>query len=156
MVTGGFTKTGPGTLKLKPPTGTTLVLPRNVADNGNYNGVTAYGDGPSSGTRAVNLTGGWTEIGTVGDPSDAPDVYGPYDFSVGSQSHRNGIAEQTAGSLRLNNGSLYVNTILYIGYYCGNYASNPDLILTPTVEQNGGFLSCTTRMSQKEEPWKEN
>ena len=83
------------------------------------------------------------EIGTVGDPTDAPDVFAPADFSVGSQSHRNGIAEQTAGSLRLNNGSLYVNSYLYIGYYCGNYASNPDVILTPTIEQNGGFLSCT-------------
>ena len=143
VVTGGFTKIGPGTLKLKPPAGTTLVLTRNTADNGNYNGVTAYGDGPSSGTRAVNVTGGWMEIGTVGDPTDAPDVFAPADFSVGSQSHRNGIAEQTAGSLRLNNGSLYVNSYLYIGYYCGNYASNPDVILTPTIEQNGGFLSCT-------------
>ncbi len=144
VVTGGFTKTGPGTLKLKPPAGTTLVLPRNMADNGNYNGVSAYGDGPSSGTRSVNLTGGWTEIGTVGDPLDAPNVYGPGDFSVGSQSHRNGIAEQTAGSLRMNNGSLYVSGFLYICYYCGNYESNPDLILTPTIEQNGGFLSCPT------------
>ena len=148
VVTGGFTKIGPGTLKLKPPAGTTLVLPRNTSDNSSYNGVTVCGDGPSSGTRAVNLTGGWTEIGTVGDPTDAPDVYGPADFSVGSQSHRNGIAEQTAGSLRINNGSLYVG-YLYISYYCGNYASNPELNLTPTIEQNGGLLSCSVfRLAQ--------
>ena len=141
-VVGTFTKTGPGTLKLKPPEGTRLVFSSNAANNGNGNGVTALGDGPSTGTRAFNIVNGWTEIGTVGDPTDAPDIFAPADFSVGSQSHRNGIAEQTAGNLRMNNGTLNISTVLYIGYYCGNYASNPDLNLTPTLEQNGGFITC--------------
>ena len=146
---GGLTKAGPGTLKLKPPAGTTLTLPSDTGANGDNNGVTAYGDGPASGMRAFNVDDGWVEIGTVGDPSDAPDIFAPVDFSVGSQSHRNGIAEQTAGNLRMNNGSFYVSTYLYISYYCGNYASNPDLNLTPTIEQNGGLLSCDIlRMAQ--------
>ncbi|MBQ6340371.1 MAG: autotransporter-associated beta strand repeat-containing protein, partial [Kiritimatiellae bacterium] len=146
---GGLTKAGPGTLKLKPPAGTTLTLPSDTGANGDYNGVTTYGDGPASGMRAFNVDDGWVEIGTVGDPSDAPDIFAPVDFSVGSQSHRNGIAEQTAGNLRMNNGSFYVSTYLYISYYCGNYASNPDLNLTPTIEQNGGLLSCDIlRMAQ--------
>ena len=142
-VVGSLTKTGPGTLKLKPPVGATLTLPSDTQDAGDYNGVTEYGDGPSSGARAVNLDEGWTEIGTVGDSSDAPSIYAPVDFSVGSQSRRTGLPDQTAGSLRINNGTLYINSYLYIGYYCGNYAGNPDLNLTPTIEQNGGFLSCT-------------
>ena len=144
VVVGSLTKTGLGTLKFKPPAGTTLVLPSATWDNGNYNGVSAYGDGPTSGFRAVNVDEGWLEIGAVDDPSDAPDVFGPADFSVGSQSRRNGIADQTAGSLRMNNGTLYLNGMLYVGYYCGNYASNPDLNLTPTIVQNGGLLSCST------------
>ena len=142
VASGGLTKNGLGTLKLKPPAGTTMTLPYDHADNGDNNGVSAYGDGPASGTRAFNIVDGWVEIGTAGDPSDAPDIYGPFDFSVGSQARRNGTAEQTAGNLRMNNGSLYVTECLYIGYYCGNYASNPDLNLTPTIEQNGGLINC--------------
>ena len=149
VTAGGLTKAGPGTLKLRPPQGTTLTLPSDSSDNGDYNGVTAYGDGPASGTRAVNVVDGWVEIGTAGDPADAPDVFAPADFSVGSQSCRKGIAEQTAGNLRMNNGTLYLNGYLYISYYCGNYASNPDLNLTPTIEQNGGTVSCKVlRMGQ--------
>ena len=140
---GGLTKNGPGTLKLKPQPGTTMTLPSDNENDNASNGVTAYGDGPASGTRAVNVNEGWIEIGAVGDPTDAPDIFSPTDFSVGSQSHRTGIAEQTAGNLRMNNGTLYISSYLYIGYYCGNYASNPDLNLTPTLEQNGGYISCS-------------
>lgn len=146
-VSGGLTKMGAGTLRFA---GTDdIVLPTNVKDNGANNGVAANGDGPTTGWRAINVNGGVLEIGTLGDPLDAPRVYAPYDFSIGSRSHRVGQGVQTAGEVVMNNGVLDVTTIFYIGYYCGSTDDSTEP-LYPTLTVNGGelFLHNTLRLGQ--------
>ena len=141
-ISGSLSKMGPGTLHLGG-TGE-ITLPHNAKDNGNYNGMTTAGVGPGTGFRCFNVNEGKLTIGTVGDPTDAPEVVSPADFSVGSQSHRIDQGIQTTGELVMNNGSLSVPTYFYIGYYSGRYSDCPDLILHPTVTQNGGEISYTT------------
>ena len=141
-IQGSLSKMGPGTLHLAG-TGE-IMLPHNSKDNGNVNGMTPAGIGPGSGFRFFNVNEGKVVIGTVGDPADAPTVVSTGDFSVGSQSHRIGQGIQTTGELVMNNGVLDINSILYLGYYCGRYSDCPDLILHPTITQNGGELAYTT------------
>ncbi|MBR1586737.1 MAG: autotransporter-associated beta strand repeat-containing protein [Kiritimatiellae bacterium] len=141
-IQGSLSKMGPGTLHLAG-TGE-IMLPHNSKDNGNVNGMTPAGIGPGSGFRFFNVNEGKVVIGTVGDPADAPTVVSTGDFSVGSQSHRIGQDVQTTGELVMNNGVLDINSILYLGYYCGRYSDCPDLILHPTITQNGGELAYTT------------
>ncbi|MDO5318660.1 MAG: hypothetical protein Q4G65_08550 [bacterium] len=134
---GGFTKMGAGTLHLGG-TGS-IVLTRNTKDNSTGNGVAANGDGPTTGYRAVNVNGGVLSIGTVGDSTDAPDVLAPNDFSVGSQSHRAGQGIQTAGTLEINNGSLFVSNYCYVGYYSACEAAWQEEVF-PSIVQNGGYM----------------
>ena len=141
-IQGSLSKMGPGTLHLAG-TGE-IMLPHNSKDNGSVNGMTPAGIGPGSGFRFFNVNEGKVVIGTVGDPADAPTVVSTGDFSVGSQSHRIGQGIQTTGELVMNNGVLDINSILYLGYYCGRYSDCPDLILHPTITQNGGELAYTT------------
>ena len=141
-IQGSLSKMGPGTLHLAG-TGE-IMLPHNSKDNGNVNGMTPAGIGPGSGFRFFNVNEGKVVIGTVGDPADAPTVVSTGDFSVGSQSHRIGQGIQTTGELVMNNGVLDIATILYLGYYSGRYSDCPDLILHPTITQNGGELAYTT------------
>ena len=141
-ISGSLSKMGPGTLHLAG-TGT-ITLPHDARDNGNYNGMAADGSGPGTGFRTFNVNEGRVVIGTVDDPADAPEVVTVADVSVGSQSHRVEQGIQTTGELVMNNGSLYMGTYLYIGYYCGRYSDCPDLILHPTITQNGGEIAFTT------------
>ena len=141
-IQGSLSKMGPGTLHMAG-TGE-ILLPHNAANSSGYNGMTADGIGPGSGHRFFNVNEGKVEIGTVGDPADAPTVVSTGDFSVGSQSHRIGQGVQTTGELVMNNGVLDIDTILYIGYYSGRYSDCPDIHLHPTVTQNGGELAYTT------------
>ena len=134
---GGFTKMGAGTLHLGG-TGS-IVLTRNSKDNGTGNGVAANGDGPTTGYRAVNVNGGVLSIGTVGDPADAPNVSAPNDFSIGSQSHRDGSLIQTAGELVMNNGVLDIASYFYLGYYSAADTVLSDTVC-PTLTQNGGYI----------------
>ena len=141
-IQGSLSKMGPGTLHFAG-TGT-ITLPHNSHDNGTSNGMTDGGIGPGSGFRYFNVNEGRLSIGTAGDSTDAPTVVSTGDFSVGSQSHRIGQGVQTTGELVMNNGVLDINSILYLGYYSGRYSDCPDLILHPTITQNGGELSYTT------------
>ena len=137
---GGLTKMGLGTLHFG---GTEeIFLPTNAVNAGANNGVTASGAGPANGARCVNVNEGKMTIGTPGDPTDAPTLIGPYDFSVGSQSHRLGQGIQTAGELVMNNGALDLVGFLYIGYYSGRYDDCPEIITHPTLTQNGGWIEC--------------
>ena len=139
-VSGSLSKMGPGTLHLGG-TGE-IVLPKDLADNDKYNGVTAAGIGPGSGHRTLNVNEGRLEIGTVGDPTDAPTVTGSGGASIGSQSHRTGQGIQTAGELVMNNGSLSIPSYFYIGYYSGRYDDCPDIVTRPTITVNGGLIDC--------------
>ena len=139
---GSLSKLGPGTLHMAG-TGE-IMLPHEAKDNGNYNGMTADGIGPGTGFRYFNVNEGKLEIGTVGDPTDAPTVVSTGDFSVGSQSHRVGQGIQTTGELVMNNGLLTISSILYLGYYSGRYADCPDIVTHPTITQNGGEIAYTT------------
>ncbi|MBQ6339213.1 MAG: autotransporter-associated beta strand repeat-containing protein [Kiritimatiellae bacterium] len=141
-IQGSLSKMGPGTLHFAG-TGE-ILLPHNSKDNGSNNGMTSAGIGPGTGFRFFNVNEGRLEIGTVGYPTDAPTVVSTGDFSVGSQSHRIGQGVQTTGELVMNNGVLDINSILYLGYYSGRYSDCPDLILYPTITQNGGELAYTT------------
>ena len=137
---GSLTKMGPGTLHFGG-TGE-IVMPTEAVNAGAYNGVTANGAGPANGARCVNVNEGKMTIGTLGDPTDAPTLIGPYDFSVGSQSHRIGQGIQTSGELVMNNGALDLVGYLYIGYYSGRYDDCPEIITHPTLTQNGGWIEC--------------
>ena len=141
-IQGSLSKMGPGTLHFAG-TGE-ILLPHNSKDNGSNNGMTSAGIGPGTGFRFFNVNEGKLEIGTVGDPADAPTVVSTGDFSVGSQSHRIGQGVQTTGELVMNNGRLDVASIIYLGYYCGRYSDCPDLILHPTITQNGGEIAYAT------------
>ena len=137
---GSLTKMGPGTLHFGG-TGE-IVMPTEAVNAGTYNGVTATGAGPANGARCVNVNEGKMTIGTLGDPTDAPTLVAPYDFSVGSQSHRTGQGIQTAGELVMNNGMLDVTGYIYIGYYSGRYDDCPDIITHPTLTVNGGRIDA--------------
>ena len=96
-------------------------------------------------------------IGTPGDPTDAPTLIGPYDFSVGSQSHRIGQGIQTSGELVMNNGTLDIASYFYIGYYSGRYDDCPEIITHPTLTQNGGRIECgVLRLGQANTTYPQN
>ena len=141
-VRGSLSKMGPGTLHFGG-TGE-FMLPTNSVNISNSAGVTAAGDGPAAGFRYFNVNEGRVEIGTVGDPNDAPTLISMEDFSIGSTSHRIGQGIQTTGELVMNNGSLSMSTYFYLGYYCGRYTDCPDIHLYPTLTQNGGEITYTT------------
>ncbi len=134
---GGFSKMGAGTLRLGGAGAVTA--PGHWRDNGTSNGMTPTGDGPYTGFRDMNVNGGVLAIGVKDDPANAPTLQGLHEFSVGSQSHRDGSDVQTTGELVMDNGALLVDNVFYFGYYCG-----ADTVFTgtlhPTVTQNGGLI----------------